>query len=135
MKRLAEILPHAKIEEVGSTAIKGMLGKNDVDIAIAVLTSDFLDARSFLDAQFKRNDEQFSSEAFQGYTVKSETEIALQLFCVGSSFDVFSEFKDLLSRSAGMRMRYTLLKRRWNGRDMDAYRDAKSKFINCVIFK
>ena len=133
LRRLSEILPYATIEEVGSTAVKGMLGKNDIDIAIAVSPSDFLTARSCLDAQFKRNDEQFSSAAFQGYLVKSVTDMALQLFCIGSSFDVFSEFRDLLSRSAGMRMRYTLLKRRWNGRDMYAYRVAKSKFINSVL--
>jgi GrpB-like predicted nucleotidyltransferase (UPF0157 family) len=68
---LRSTIPFANIREVGSTAVEGLLGKQDVDFALSVKAERFDDARLVLDRTFARNDNQLSNAEFQAYVVPS----------------------------------------------------------------
>jgi GrpB-like predicted nucleotidyltransferase (UPF0157 family) len=130
---LAAILPLEPVHEVGSTAIAGVVGKQDLDFLVRVPPNAFETTRLVLDAHFARNPGQLSNEAFQGYRVASPLDAALQLTVIGSEHDRFLEFLTRLENSAALRAEYNALKRSFDGDSMEAYRDAKGRFIEAVL--
>jgi GrpB-like predicted nucleotidyltransferase (UPF0157 family) len=48
------VAPHAEILEVGSTAIEGVVGKQDLDLLVRVALEDFERTRALLDGAFER---------------------------------------------------------------------------------
>jgi GrpB-like predicted nucleotidyltransferase (UPF0157 family) len=130
---VSSMVPECQVLEVGSTAVPGAIGKGDIDILVRAAAGDFENARRTLDGAFQRNPDQFSSEEFQGYTVASVHDVALQLTVAGCPHDCFEAFVLALRSDATLLARYNALKREWDGRPMDAYRDAKAKFIRATL--
>ena len=128
-----KVLPNQIVDEVGSSAVDGVIGKGDLDFALAVPKPQFQTVIAALDRQFKRNFNQFSSTEFQGYSVDSDIDIAIQVFIKGGSFDNFNRFRDMLRADLVLKQSYNNLKRAWNGRDMQEYRGAKAKFIEMAL--
>jgi GrpB-like predicted nucleotidyltransferase (UPF0157 family) len=128
-----DVIPVASVMEVGSTAVEGVIGKEDIDILVRVPRELFGEARSTLDRRFKRNAYQMSNEEYQGYLIESPLDVAIQLTVTGGKFDRFERFVDLLRSNAALRTAYNDLKRAWNGRPMDQYRSAKAEFIERVL--
>ena len=128
------ILPAlAEVFEVGSTAVPGVIGKQDLDLLVRAPLEAFEATREALDQAFSRDPGQLSNEEYQGYRVQSPYDVAIQCTVKGSSYDTFLDFLDAL-RSAPERVEaYNALKRQWHGRDMDAYREAKAAFIQDVL--
>ncbi|MFO0557575.1 MAG: GrpB family protein [Polyangiales bacterium] len=119
----------ADVREVGSTAVEGVIGKGDLDVLVRVPAARFEAARSALDAVIDRNPDQLSNEAYQGYRVASELDVAVQLTVLGGPYDDFVPFLDRLREDRSLRDAYNALKREWDGRDMTGYREAKRAFI------
>ena len=126
-------LPDARIEEVGSTAVEGVLGKGDLDFLVLVSEADFGSAREILDTLYPRNAEQLSNDSYQGYLVPSSLDVAIQLTIKGTQYDTFLSFLDLLRRDANLRDAYNTLKRTYDGKPMSEYRAAKSQFIEAAL--
>jgi len=122
-----------RVQEVGSTAVRGIVGKQDLDFLVLVTTSEFPIVRSKLDEIFPRNPEQLSNEEYQGYTVESKLDVAIQLTVEGGAHDTFLEFLVCLRESDVLRAEYNLLKQAFDGRAMDEYREAKHEFIERVL--
>ncbi len=126
-------VPQAEVREVGSTAIPGVLGKQDIDLLVRVPEHQFEATRASLDAAFSRNPNQISNARYQGYAVLSELDVAIQLTINGCEYDSFVQFLDALRAEPELIERYNALKRSWDGRPMSEYRAAKAAFIDEVL--
>jgi GrpB-like predicted nucleotidyltransferase (UPF0157 family) len=119
--------------EVGSTAVEGIVGKEDLDFALVVPRHQFGVARADLDKHFERDAQQLSNSEYQGYILPSTFDAAVQLVVSGSRFDTFERFLARLRESASLRTAYNDLKAKWNGGRMDEYRAAKQAFIEAAL--
>jgi GrpB-like predicted nucleotidyltransferase (UPF0157 family) len=132
---LALLLPGARIEHVGSSAIPGAHSKGDLDVCISVEPCKFEQTLATLVAA--------------GYTVKPDTlrtnqlcmlestrpdiSLALQLIEQGSEFEFFVIFRDALRRDANLVSQYNALKLETASLGEQGYREAKSEFIREVL--
>jgi len=121
------------VHEVGSTAVPGVVGKQDLDFLVLVPATDFLRTSTDLDRLFQRNAEQLSTNTYQGYRVDSDLDVAIQLTVEDGPYDTFLVFLDRLRDSESLRSDYNQLKQAFEGRPMNAYRDAKRLFIERVV--
>lgn len=126
---LAPLLPGAEIREVGSTAVPGAIGKGDIDLLVRTPPERFEATRTLLDGLVPRNPNQLSNAIYQGYTVPSPLDIAIQLTVAGGPYDDFVAFLDDLIADPALLAAYNQLKREWHGHSMDEYREAKAAFI------
>lgn len=121
------------IHEVGSTAVAGLLGKQDLDFLVLVPASKFEETRAALDSRFARNAEQMSNDVYQGYKIESEHDVAIQLTVENGPYDTFLVFLDQLRTRPGLRDEYNDLKKSFDGRSMAEYRKAKQEFVERVL--
>lgn len=133
LRLLRAQIPPERVYEVGSTAVPGVVGKQDLDFLVLVPARDFLCTRTKLDRHFPRNAEQLSTDVYQGYRVDSDLDVAIQLTVEDGPYDTFLVFLDRLRNSESLRSEYNELKRAFEGRPMKAYRDAKHAFIERVV--
>ena len=134
LARLREVLPEgAEALEVGSTAVDGVIGKGDIDLLVRVPADRFEEARAAVDALWARNPEQLSTEIYQGYSVPSELDVAVQLTVAGGPYDDFLAFLDRLRADPALVEGYNALKRAHDGAPMDVYRAAKRTFIEAAL--
>src|SRR4051794_6883896 len=82
-------VPEAEVFPVGSTAVPGVIGKQDIDVLVRVPLASFESTRQSLDAVFARNADQLSTSDFQGYVVDSPVDAAIQLTILGGPYDDF----------------------------------------------
>ncbi|HJL26117.1 MAG TPA: GrpB family protein [Polyangiaceae bacterium LLY-WYZ-15_(1-7)] len=136
LARLRSALPPAaNAREVGSTAIPTLPGKGDLDLLVRAPAPAFDATRAALDALFPRDPQQLSCADYQGYRVPSPLglDIAIQLTVLDGRWDDFLPFLDALRTDPDLLARYAALKRAWDGRPMDAYREAKAAFIRAAL--
>lgn len=84
LRMVRALIPFAEVKEIGSTAVAGVIGKQDLDVLIKVDNNNFGLAKRILDEFFSRNGTQLSNENIQGYRVDSKADISLQLVVKGS---------------------------------------------------
>lgn len=130
---LMEMVPGDGVMEVGSSAVKGAIGKQDIDFLVRVNRDSFAGVRALLDARFDRNPNQLSNDEYQGYRVESPLDVAVQLTIRGGQYDHFDRFLDALRADPCRLEAYNALKRQWNGKPMDQYRLAKRAFIELTL--
>ena len=66
IRLLRRNLPATAIMEVGSTAVKGVVGKQDLDFLVQVPRGRFQRTRDILDRTLERDERQHSDHGFQG---------------------------------------------------------------------
>ena len=130
---LQDLALPGSVMEVGSTAVAGAIGKQDIDFMVRVHRNDFMKVRDILDQNFRRNPDQLSNNEFQGYRVESSLDVSIQLLIAESGYDVFEDFLKILKSDPALVQSYNDLKRRWDGKSMEEYRDAKSRFIELAL--
>ena len=133
LELICSIVPAEYVFEVGSTAVEGVVGKQDLDFLVRVRSTEFESTRDRLDQLFTRNSAQISSQIYQGYLVSSDLDVAIQLTVENGPQDTFLQFLNLLRDSEVLREQYNQLKRSFNGQPMEQYRDAKRAFIEKAI--
>lgn len=129
---LARIVPFADVYEVGATAL-GAPGKGDLDVLVRVDAARFVDALARLDRVYRRDPDQHSSPIYQGYTVSSPLDVALQVTVANGPHDTFLTFLDALRADPRLLAAYVALKHRWDDRPMDDYRRDKASFVELVL--
>lgn len=130
---LAAHVPMECIREVGSTAVEGVVGKQDLDLLVLVPPGVFTAIRARLDQVLARHSEQWSDDQFQGYVFASPLEVSIQLTVEGCPHDHFDRFLAALRSWPSLREAYNTLKAAYDGRLMSDYRAAKSAFIESVL--
>jgi GrpB-like predicted nucleotidyltransferase (UPF0157 family) len=127
---LERLLPSAELHHVGSTAVPGTLTKGDLDVVVRVSKGDFAAAEQALAERFERNTGSDRSDEFSAFMdAAADPELGIQLVAIGGVSDVFLAWRDLLLSDAAVRREYDELKSRFEGKSMEAYREAKANFI------
>jgi GrpB-like predicted nucleotidyltransferase (UPF0157 family) len=127
------VVPDAIVREIGSTAVQGILGKQDLDIVVLASEGTFDAIRRRLDVVFERDLDQFRDAIYQAYRVESFLDVKIQATVHGGPHDTFDAFLEALRVEPTVADGYNRLKLRWHGRPMHEYREAKSAFICAAI--
>lgn len=132
---LSALLPaSAEVHHVGATAVPGCLTKGDLDIVVRVGPEALAEADAALAARFTRNEGSKRTDAFSSFEDATATpHLGVQLTAKGGADDYFHLFAEALRRSPELVAAYNALKQRFDGKPMDAYRRAKSAFVEDVL--
>lgn len=133
-KNISSLLPFAKIEHIGSSAIPNTISKGDLDIYIEVMSDQFefaieqLKTLNFIEKQNTlRTHELCMLESM------NDDEVAFQIVVADSVFTFFLTFRNKLIDSSLLVHEYNQLKLQCSHLDPDQYRAIKSDFINRVL--
>ncbi|MCW2982287.1 MAG: hypothetical protein JWO14_4014 [Solirubrobacterales bacterium] len=129
---LEGMLPGARIEHVGSTAVPGSLTKGDLDICMIVAGPEFERASGVLADRFEIHQPENWSATLASFTAPNEDgiDVGIQLVPAGSADERhFVGWRDRLRADPELRTRYDEVKRRHQDGGMDAYRAAKEQLI------
>ncbi|MDX8275457.1 GrpB family protein [Acinetobacter pittii] len=133
-KDISTLLPFAKIEHIGSSAIPNAISKGDLDIYIEVMSEQFefaieqLKTLNFIEKQNTlRTHELCMLESL------NNDDVAFQIVVTDSVFTFFLAFKNKLINSPTLVNEYNQLKLQCSHLDPDQYRTIKSDFINRVL--
>ena len=129
------LLPHARVEHIGSSAIPGALSKGDVDLCVMVGKGQ-VPAASRLLKKLGYVEKQDTLQTTQLCMLVSEhknIDVALQVIEVGSEFEFFVSFRDALLADPVLVHNYNDVKMAAAHLSDDAYREAKSQFIEGVL--
>jgi GrpB-like predicted nucleotidyltransferase (UPF0157 family) len=133
---LQALMPGARIEHVGSTAVPGSLTKGDLDICVIVSGEEFERASRVLTERFEIHQPENWSATLASFTAPSEDgiDVGVQLVPEGSADERhFVGWRDRLRADPELRARYDELKRRHQADGMDAYRAAKQQLIQSFV--
>lgn len=132
--RILNVLPSADIQHVGSTAVPGSLTKGDLDIQVRVAEADFKKAVAVLSELYQLNDGSIQTDSFRAFQQETLTPpLGVQLTVIGSEFDFFWKFRELMLAHPHYVVLYNQLKRYFQGNDHDAYRIAKHDFFKKLM--
>ncbi len=137
-QRMSALLPEARVEHIGSSAIPGAISKGDLDVCVLVPASEHHRAVMALTRH--------------GYVEKSGTlrtdalcmlewhepghKHAVQVVATGSEFEkMFITFRDSLRQNPDLVARYNQVKEAAAHLGESAYRSAKSRFIDEVLIR
>lgn len=133
-KDISTLLPFAKIEHIGSSAIPNAISKGDLDIYIEVIPEQFefvieqLKTLNFIEKQNTlRTHELCMLESL------NNDDVAFQIVVTDSIFTFFLTFKNKLISSPTLVNEYNQLKLQCSHLDPDQYRTIKADFINRVL--
>lgn len=133
-KDISTLLPFAKIEHIGSSAIPNAISKGDLDIYIEVMSEQFefaieqLKTLNFIEKQNTlRTHELCMLESL------NNDDVTFQIVATDSVFTFFLAFKNKLINSPTLVNEYNELKLQCSHLDPDQYRTIKSDFINRVL--
>jgi GrpB-like predicted nucleotidyltransferase (UPF0157 family) len=133
-KLIKERLPEADVQHVGSTAVPNCLTKGDLDIQVRVTTEQFQMAVQTLSALYELNEGSVKTDSFRAFKDDSTIPpLGVQLNVINSEFDFFWKFRDVLLINDKYRKEYDDLKRNYEGKEMDEYREAKNEFFQRII--
>ncbi|WP_028115617.1 GrpB family protein [Ferrimonas senticii] len=132
-RQIAAILPQARIEHIGSSAIPGALSKGDLDIFIGLSQSEIDKAVPLLAALgFAEKLETLRTQQLC-MLEHIELPVALQLVANGSEFEFFLLFRDRLRANPQWLAQYNRLKQQCQQLSASEYRQRKSAFIQMVL--
>ncbi|HXF32558.1 MAG TPA: GrpB family protein [Solirubrobacterales bacterium] len=130
--RLAGLLPQARIEHVGSTAVPGSLTKGDLDICLSVRAEEFPSAAAVLSAAFTVHQPENWTDGLASFVApaEDEVEIGIQLVVTGGPEEEwFIGWRERLRADAELRERYDRCKAEHRDAPVEAYRAAKERLI------
>ncbi len=131
---IQELIPSADIQHVGSTAIPNSLTKGDLDIQVRVSELQFSKAVEALSTVYETNDGSIKTNEFRAFKDDANTPpLGIQLTVIGSEFDFFWKFRDVLLQHERYKIEYDDLKRDFEGKDMESYREAKNVFFSKIM--
>jgi GrpB-like predicted nucleotidyltransferase (UPF0157 family) len=133
--RISVVLPAARVEHVGSSAVRGLWSKGDLDVFVGVLPVGFADSIETLTSLgFREKTDTLRTNELcplvvEGYPIP----VAIQVVALGSQFEFFLSIRDSLTRNPKLRDDYNRLKRSSAVLDEKEYRERKSQFIEAVL--
>ena len=128
-------LPGADVEHVGSTAVPGCLTKGDLDVLVRVPSEAFLSSMEVLDGLLARSPRNDPTDDYIEYDyVGRGFSASVQLAVVDAWHDRrFHGLKALLTSDPRALERYNGMKRTYEGRPMEKYRQAKALLIESLL--
>ncbi|MEC1153931.1 GrpB family protein [Cytobacillus horneckiae] len=133
-KIINERLPFADVQHVGSSAIPNSLTKGDLDIQVRVTLEQFPIAVQTLEALYELNEGSSKTDCFRAFKDNSTVPaLGVQLTVINSEVDFFWKFREVLLINDKYRKEYDDIKRNYEGKEMDKYREAKSEFFGKLM--
>ncbi len=134
-KELQAVLPDARIEHIGSSAVRGSISKGDLDVFVGVEQSYFDQALTLIKTlNFHEKEGTFRShELCMLVTDKFNYDVAIQLIANNSEFEDFLKFRDLLRANYELVKEYNEVKMLAQSLDENEYRQKKSSFITKIL--
>ena len=130
---ISKILPDARIEHIGSSAVPGAVSKGDLDIFIGVSPSEHEDAvAALISCGFSEHRNTLRTNELC-MLMSPEPDVSLQVVANASEFEFFIIFRDVLRSSPDILNQYNQLKRSCEVMDQDDYRKIKSEFIEDIL--
>jgi GrpB-like predicted nucleotidyltransferase (UPF0157 family) len=129
---LLALLPEARVEHVGSTAVPGSLTKGDLDLCVLVGPGDFEPASRALGAAYAIHQPENWTATFASFTAPPEDSIdtGVQLVVAGGAEERwFIGWRDRLRADSSLRAHYDELKLRHQNDPVEGYRAAKERLI------
>lgn len=131
---LKQLLPFVKVEEVGSTSIKGSVTKGDIDLAVFVDKSNFNEAKEILSKVYDINVME-PLDYFESYKgVCQNYDFGIQLCTAGDPYG-FLVFRDTLNKFPKLLVEYNRVKEESKHLSAEDYRMKKNQFIEKVILE
>ena len=132
---LSAILPDARIEHVGASAIAGAYSRGGVDVCVAVPRETFDEALGVLcEAGYVQGALDDAGDRRAALIAPhAATALTLQLIESGSAHEALMRFRDALRGDATLLARYNAIKIEAGPLGGAAYRDAKARFIAGVL--
>lgn len=129
--RIAQLLPDADIQHVGSTSIPNSITKGDLDLVVRVSKEDFRNTIDQLKSLYDINQPENWSDTFASFKDDKNLDIdfGAQLVIKGSKSDDFVELRDILIRNPQLVDEFNAIKTKYDGKSMDEYRKAKADFF------
>jgi GrpB-like predicted nucleotidyltransferase (UPF0157 family) len=128
VKELADLMPYAEFEHVGSTAVLGAWTNGELDVAVRVPKDKFAEADKALKGKLAASDERPRTKSFAMY--KDEGRRLVVLLCeIDSEHDVAHRHRDRFMDQPLLRERYDGIKRRHQDVEVEKYRAAKDQFF------
>ena len=128
--KIHSLTPSANIKHIGSTSIPDSLSKGDLDVLVLVNSANFKEAEKILNSHFQQNTGTQATPYFHSYTANDYAiEIGIQLKSKESKWPCFLQWQKRLLEDAIVRNEYDDLKRNFEGKLMQEYRDAKERLI------
>ncbi len=129
--KLNKFMPFADIQHIGSTSIPNSVTKGDLDIVIRIPKDKFSESVELLKSIYEINQPENWKTTFASF--KDETNLGIdfgaQLVIIDSELDDFTKLRDILINNSKLVEEYNSMKLKYEGKDMDKYRIAKSDFF------
>ncbi|HYK52060.1 MAG TPA: GrpB family protein [Candidatus Eremiobacteraceae bacterium] len=124
------LIPTARVEHIGATAIPTALTKGDVDLLVVVDPKVFAEAEAVLAQRYERNEGSERSATFAAFIdPEGAIPVGLQLVADGSPDEVAFRAAQTRLKEPSTLARYNRLKERFRGKSPDKYLEAKASFI------
>ncbi|WP_052256521.1 GrpB family protein [Salinicoccus sp. YB14-2] len=124
------MIPGADIQHVGSTAIPDSVTKGDLDIQVRVSPNQFNHAVNILSEMYDTNNSSIKTKEFRAFKDdETNPPLGIQLTVIGSEFDFFWKFRDVLLQNMDLKNEYDALKLKYENSSMSDYREAKDIFF------
>jgi len=132
--QLKGLLPDAKVEHIGATAVPGSVTKGDVDVLVQVAPAAFPTAVTVLRDQFgiRQSDNWTHGFASFGDDVGYDLPLGIQLVASGSENDFLIYLRDFLNSNPEAVAEYNQLKLRHAPEGPDGYWKAKNAFFSKI---
>lgn len=129
---ISAILPSAQIEHIGSSSVPGAISKGDLDIYVGVDPQAHESAVvALVDCGYKEKLDTLRTPEL--CMLLAQEDIALQVVAVGSQYEFFLRFRDLLLSKPDLVRKYNELKLSCTGFSEEQYRVIKSRFIEEIL--
>ena len=129
------LLPSARVEHIGSSAIPGAISKGDLDVFVGVDKVEFNRSIQALERiGYRVKSDTLRTESLCMLEIdKYELPVALQVVENGSEFEMFLTFRDAVRRSEELLREYNQLKLSCTDASETCYRERKRAFIENVL--
>jgi acyl-CoA thioester hydrolase len=125
------LVPSARVEHVGATAVPGLPSKGDLDVQVRVHRERFDDARAALGQRFLPYDHAYGPPDGASFDDEHPTLPAgLHLTVIDSDVDEQWVFRDLLRHDPVLHASFVQLRHAFDGRPMEDWRAAKGRFYD-----
>jgi GrpB-like predicted nucleotidyltransferase (UPF0157 family) len=128
-EELENILPQVDIQQVGSCAIPGAIGKFDVDVQIRVRPDQFKEVVGILHQHYEPKHPEIWTDEFVAFSNNKEYLIDLVVTVIDSNKDDFYRVRDALIANPELLEEYNTLKRSFEGKPYAEYSKAKKEFL------
>lgn len=127
-EKLLKIFPTCQAEHIGGTSVPGSVTKGDLDINLRVPAEDFFRVVEELKNIYQINQPNNWSENFASFKDDSR-DLGIQVTVLGSPEDYYVAQREYLINHSEELRELNSLKLKYEGKDMQKYREEKGNFF------